>query len=71
MKIAIHSINRSLSKALDFNVLEHAWTRRKPSYGHLHVFGCEAYMHVPKELRKKLDSKSFKGIFLGMTQVVR
>ena len=32
---------------------------------HLRVFGCEAYVHIPKTLRKKLDDKCRKCIFLG------
>ncbi|CAB4028654.1 Hypothetical predicted protein, partial [Paramuricea clavata] len=32
---------------------------------HLRVFGCEAYAHVPKDERKKLDSKARKCILLG------
>jgi hypothetical protein len=29
------------------------------------VFGSIAYAHVPKELKKKLESKGMKCIFLG------
>ena len=29
------------------------------------VFGCDAYVHVPKEKRTKLDTKSEKCIFIG------
>ena len=61
----VHLINQSPSKALDSAILEEVWSGKKPSYKHLRVFGCEAYMHVPKELRKKLESKSRKCIFLG------
>ena len=32
---------------------------------HFKVFGCKAYMHVPKENRKKWDSKTKKCIFVG------
>ena len=35
------------------------------SFFTLRVFGCEAYVHVPKTLRKKLDYKCRKCIFLG------
>jgi hypothetical protein len=31
----------------------------------MRVFGSIAYAHVPKELRKKLEPKSMKCIFLG------
>ena len=31
----------------------------------MRVFGCDAYVHVLKEKRTKLDSKSEKCIFIG------
>ena len=31
----------------------------------MRVFGCVAYAHVPDELRKKLDNKGDKCIFVG------
>lgn len=40
-------------------------TGYKPSAAHLRVFGCLAWRHIPKELRKKLDSKSELGIVVG------
>ena len=44
---------------------QEVWTGKKPSLSHLRVFGCDAYVHVPKEKRTKLDSKSEKCIFIG------
>ena len=41
------------------------WTGKKPSLEHLRVFGCDAYVHVSKENRSKLDNKSEKCIFVG------
>ena len=35
------------------------------SVSHLKNFGCVAYAHVPNELRKKLDKKGQKCIFVG------
>ena len=32
---------------------------------HFHVFGCAAYVHVPKVERHKLDSKLRKCVLLG------
>jgi hypothetical protein len=36
-----------------------------PSLQHIHVFGCEAYGHVPKEKWSKLYNKVMKCIFIG------
>ena len=41
---------------------QEVWTGKKPSLSHLMVFGCDAYVHVPKEKRTKLDSKSLLGV---------
>jgi hypothetical protein len=35
---------------------------------HFRVFGCVAYTHVPDARRKKLDDKSVKCIFLGVSE---
>ena len=44
---------------------EEWFTGKKPDVSHLKVFGCIAYVHVPDELRKKLDPKAEKCIFIG------
>jgi hypothetical protein len=35
------------------------------SLSHLKVFGCDAFVHVPKEKRSKMDKKEVKCIFIG------
>ena len=40
----------------------------KHSVSHLKVFGCVAYAHVLDELRKKLDKKGHKCIFVGYSE---
>jgi len=57
-------VNRSPSSALEDKTPQEVWTSKKPSLSHLRVFGCDAYVHVPKEKRTKLDSKSKKCIFI-------
>ncbi len=43
-----------------------AWTGKKSNVNHhLRVFGSEAYSHVGKDERKKLDSEARKCILLG------
>ncbi|MCO5560432.1 hypothetical protein L7F22_014047 [Adiantum nelumboides] len=65
VKTVVHLINRSPSKVLDGGVPKEAWTGKPRSYAHLRVFGCKAYVYVPKEQRNKLDPKSRKCIFVG------
>jgi len=43
------------------------WHGRKPIYKHLRVWGCVAYVQVPKETRKKMDKATRKCIFIGYT----
>ncbi len=38
---------------------------RKPDVSGMRVFGSKAYVHVPKQLRRKLDSLSTAGTFIG------
>ena len=65
---AVYIKNRSPTKALTNIIPEEAWSGRKPSVRHLRIFGCDAYVHIPKERRSKLDPKSVKCIFLGYCQ---
>ena len=62
---ACYLINRSPSVPLGFDILERVWTGKDVSYSHLKVFSCKAFVHVPKEQRLKLDSKSTPCIFVG------
>jgi transposase InsO family protein len=62
---AVYLKNRSPTKALDNKTPQEVWSGQRPSISHLKIFGCIAYMHIPKEKRSKLDSKSQQCIFLG------
>ncbi|GMJ04996.1 hypothetical protein HRI_004168800 [Hibiscus trionum] len=42
-----------------------AWSGKKPGIGHLKIFGCIAYAHIPEQIRKKLDDRGEKCIFIG------
>ena len=44
------------------------WLGKNISYSHLHVFGCKAFVHVPKDERSKLDAKTKPCVFLGYDQ---
>jgi hypothetical protein len=62
---AVHVMNRSPTKIVKNRVPEKAWSGMTCNVSHFRVFGCVAYAHVPKQLRKKLDDRSEKCIFLG------
>ena len=58
-------MNLSPSYPLNGNVPERVWIGYDVSYEQLRVFGCRAFVHIPKDERSKLDSKSRQCIFLG------
>ena len=65
VQCAVYLINRSPSIPLDLDIPMRAWKGCAPSYSHLRVFGCKAFMHVPKDQRSKLDSKTNPCVFVG------
>ncbi|KAM2529201.1 hypothetical protein PS1_027217 [Malus domestica] len=65
VRTACYLINRSPSVPLGLDVPERVWAGNDVSYSHLKVFGCKAFVHVPKEQRSKLDYKATSCIFLG------
>jgi hypothetical protein len=63
--------NRSSSSTLDDKTPHEVWTGKTSSLEHIIVFGCDAYVHVPKENRSKLDNKAEKCIFMGYKDGVK
>lgn len=57
--------NRCSTKAVLGMTPEEAWSGAKPSVNHLKVFGCRAFVHVPKEKRTKLDAKTKECVMVG------
>ena len=63
---ANHTRNRSPSRSINENKTPfEMFTGRKPTVFHLRTFGCPAYVHIIDSKRKKLDAKSWPGIFVG------
>lgn len=61
---AVYTLNRvknSTSSATPYQL----WHGKKPDVSHLRVFGCLAFIHIPKSERQKLDCKSLKCYFVG------
>eukprot|EP00253_Pinus_taeda_P010933 PITA_10933 len=65
METACYLVNKSPSSALEDKTPQEVWTSKKPSLSHMRVFGCDTFVHVPKEKRTKLDSKFGKCNFNG------
>jgi hypothetical protein len=55
----------SPSLALIDSTPHELYTSRKPSLSHLKVFGCDAFVYIPNEKRRKMENKEFKCIFIG------
>lgn len=64
-------VNRSLIIVLVDKTPHEVWSSKKPSLAHLRVFGCDYFVHVPKEKMRKLDNKAEKSIFIGYKDGVK
>ena len=64
-------VNRSSTSALVNKTPYEAWNSKRVSLEHLRVFGCDDFVHIPKERRHKLDSKSEKCIFVKYKEGVK
>jgi hypothetical protein len=65
LNMALHLINRSPSHVLDGDISIRVWKGKDIFYDHLRVFGCRIFVHMHKDERSKLDSKTKECIFLG------
>ena len=64
--MAVYLLERRPNSNLFNNITPYeAWFQRKPTISHCRVFGCDAWYHIPKKLRKKLSFKGKRGIFVG------
>ena len=61
---AVHLRNRSPTSYLKEMTPYKRWHGSKADVNNLKVFGCNAYVHVPDQKRKKQD-KSVQSIFVG------
>lgn len=60
--------NISPHKFLEGMTPEEAFSERKLEVGHMIIFGCHVYIHVPKDKRNKLEPSGRKGIFVGYNE---
>ena len=62
---AAYILNRTGPSSVEGKTPYELWYNKKPKITHLRVIGCTAYVHVPDQQRKKLDTKAEKGILIG------
>jgi hypothetical protein len=65
---AVYLQNRSPHKVLGRMTPEEAFTGKRPEIGHIRIFGCLVYCHVPTERRTKLEPTAEKGILVGYSE---
>jgi transposase InsO family protein len=60
--------NRSPHRILEGKTPEEAFTGSRPEIGHLRIFGCPVYIHIPVEKRTKLHPSGERGILVGYSE---
>ena len=71
LSTAVYLRNRSPTRAVQDMTPYEAWTGAKPNVSNLRIFGCNAYAHVPKDERAKMDPKTKRCIFLGYGETTK
>jgi hypothetical protein len=62
---AAYIMNRTAPSSVEGKSPYELWFDKKPKIKHLRIIGCNAYVHIPIQKRKKLDKKAEKGILVG------
>jgi len=65
MNTACYILNRTPTVTNKGVAPYEAWTGKKSRLDHIKIFGSDAFVHVPKQLREKWDSKSEKMVLVG------
>lgn len=65
MNTAVYIYNRTpLAHKLAQTPYE-MWIGKQAKLDHMKIFGCQAYVHIPTQQRRKWDAKSKKMMFVG------
>jgi hypothetical protein len=65
INIANYLININPTRSNNGTTPDQVYYKTKPKVDHLRIFGSLYYLHIPKESRSKLDSKTRRCFFLG------
>ena len=65
---AVYVKNRCPHRVLGMSTLEEAFIGKKHDVSHFNIFGSFVYVHVTKDVRKKLEPTAEIRIFVGYTE---
>jgi hypothetical protein len=65
---AVYIQNMCLHAILKDKTPEEVFSGIKPEVGHIRMFGCPVYIHVPKQKRTKMQPSGKKGVFVGYSE---
>src|SRR5258706_7040591 len=72
VETAVHLVNRSTRTGLKQMTPEESWSGKKPDIANLRIFGCSAYVLIPKELCVgKLAHKTRRCVFIGYSSTCK
>ena len=64
VKAKLHTYNLTPIKWADYKTPKELWSSEKPDMSHLRVFGWQAWVHILKKKRHKLEPKNQEMIFI-------
>ena len=65
VKTAIYILNRTGKSSIADKSPHEVWYGKKPRIRHLRIIGSTCYVHIPNQVRKKMDKKAFKAYLVG------
>ena len=69
LNTVVHVLNLTPCVPLEFDVLDRIWLDNEISYDYLRVFGCKAFMHIPKDESLSLMLKQDLMYLLAMVKM--
>jgi hypothetical protein len=66
--IVVYVQNRCPHRVLGMSTPEESFTGNKPDVSHFKIFGSIVYVHVTKDVKKKMEPTVEVGIFVGYTE---
>lgn len=68
---AVYVLKRTGTSTVSDKIPYELWYGKSAKFDHFSIFGSTIYEHIPKQLRRKFDSKAEKRIFVGYNENVK